>query len=192
MQMTNADYVSISLFLINIMLSVIFWLTWRTIERKPYTLIWSMMFALSAVNGALNAINDLFPNRDIYWVIVNAVSLVVQWLAWAGFRIRAERSQYDLRMLSVLIGTELLIIWFTLFQPHMGLRMAMTPYCGAIVVFACAWEIYNTGRKTRPAEIGAMTLFTIYGLVQIAAGTAALMQGAQPQEFYLNLSLIHI
>ena len=186
MQMTNADYVSISMFLINIMLSVIFWLTWKTIERKPYALIWSMLFAFSVVVGAMNALNDLFPNRDIYWVLVNALSLLVQWLAWAGFRMRAGRSPYDWRMLAILIAAELLVIWFTLVQPHMGLRMVMVPYSGAIIVFACAWEVYNNGRRTRPAEIGAMVLFSIYGIVQIAAGTAALMQGPEPQQFYLN------
>ncbi|WP_395373691.1 diguanylate cyclase [Marinicella sp. W31] len=186
MQISNADYVSISLFLINIMMSVIFWLTWKTIERKPHTLLWSLLFAVAAINGALNAINQLFPNRDIYWVIVNAISLLAQWLAWSGFRMRAGRSPYDWRMLGLFITAELLVIWFTLMQPHMGLRMVMIPYVGFLVMLACAWEIYNNGRKTRPAEIGAMILFSIYGLVQAAAGTAALMQGAEPQQIYLN------
>jgi len=189
MELSNIDYINISVFFISVMLSIIFLLAWRTIEPKLYTLMWSLLFATAALNGLINAAKEIFPNNDIYWIIVNATSLLVQWFALAGFRYRSLHNPFKSSIIIYFICVELLIIWFTLISPHMGLKMLFAPISGGITMLACSWEIINIKRKIRPAEKAMVILLIIYSLVQVSAGYIALMQGAERNEEYLMLYL---
>jgi diguanylate cyclase (GGDEF)-like protein len=189
MELSNIDYINISVFFISVMLSIIFYLAWRTIEPKLYTLMWSLLFATAAINGLINAAKEIFPNTDVYWVIVNATSLLVQWFALAGFRYRSLHDPFKTSIIIYFICVELLIIWFTLISPHMGLKMLFAPISGGIIMLACVWEIINIKRKIRPAEKAMVILLIIYSLVQVFAGLTALMQGAERNEEYLMLYL---
>ena len=187
MNLSNQDFIYISLFFISVMLSIVFFLAWKTIERKRHTLMWALLFALAAMNGVLNALRGYFPSPESYWVVVNTGSLFASWLAWAGFRIRAQRSPYFLPVIAFIIVTEILLVWFTVIQHHMGIRMMLIPWVGGIMMFACAWEISHCGRQLRAAEIAAITLFIIYGMTQLSAGTVALMQGAEQDQYFLSI-----
>ncbi|MGJ8662224.1 MAG: diguanylate cyclase [Marinicella sp.] len=156
-------------------------------EKKSYVLMWALFYFFAAINGVLNAANDLFPNRNLYWVIVNAVSLITQALALAGFRMRAGRVPFPNSILAYFMTIELLVIWFTFFMPHMGLRMVFIPFSGGLVVAAIAYEIFRENRPLRLAEKSAIVLFLLYSVVQFVAGTFALLQGAEREESYLTL-----
>lgn len=190
MDLSNIDFINVSVFFICIMLAVVFFLAWKTIERKPHTLAWALLYVVAACNGVLNALNDLFPNRDLYWVIVNAVSLLTQWLAWEGYRSRAGRKAFNVGIVAWFIGVELLVILFTLVMPHMGLKMVMIPYSGGLVLLAIAWTVFDSGRRLRSAEIATVILCIIYALVQFSSGTVALMQGQTLNQQYLDLYLM--
>ncbi len=156
-------------------------------EKKTYVLMWALFYFFAAVNGILNAANDLFPNRGLYWVVVNGFSLLTQVLALAGFRMRAGRRPFPPTILIYFIVIELLVIWFTFLMPHMGLRMVFIPVSGGLVVMAIAFEISRTGRPLRVAEKSAVVLFLLYAVVQFTSGTLALLQGAERNEHYLTL-----
>lgn len=187
LDITNLDYLHIALFFISIMLSVVFFLAWKTIEHKRHTLLWSILFATAALNGVMNAAKELFPSTEIYWILVNAVSLIVSWLAWAGFRYRANRNPFVPQVLIFLVLVELVLIWFTIFSPHMGIRTMLIPCAGGLMMFACAREILASDKQIRAAEIAATVLFIIYGSTQFVAGIVTLMQGVEPDDYYLSL-----
>jgi diguanylate cyclase (GGDEF)-like protein len=187
MALSDIDLINISQFLISLMMTVVFLLAWKIMEKRTYVLMWALFYVFAAINGVLNAINDLFPDRNLYWVVVNGVSLLTQALALAGFRMRAERPAFTPLILGLFVAVELLVIWFTYLQPHMGLRMVFIPYAGALVVIAITLEIRRTDHALRTAEKSAMVLFLLYALVQITSGTLALLQGAERDEHLLNL-----
>ncbi len=190
LDLTNIDFINVSIFFICIMLAIVFWLAWKTIEHKLHTLAWFLLYVFAAVNGVLNALNDLFPDRDVYWVLVNAISLLTQWLALIGYRSRSGRDPFNRWVIAWFIGVELLVVLFTFIVPHMGLKMVMIPWSGGLVLLAIAWTVYHSGRRTRPAELTAIILFVLYAGVQFSSGTVALMQGAELDQHYLDLYLM--
>ncbi len=187
MELSNIDLVNISQFFISIMMTVVFLLAWKIMEKKTYVLMWAMFYFFAAANGVLNAANDLFPNRNLYWVVVNGISLTTQILALAGFRMRAGRKPFTAQLIGYFIAVELSVVYFTFFMPHMGLRMVFIPYSGALVVMLIAYEIWRVNRPLRLAEKSAIVLFLLYALVQATSGSLALSQGAVRNEYYLNL-----
>lgn len=187
MIISGLDYLHISQLFIGIMLFVVFLMVWKTIERKPYVLLWSLMYVFSTLGGILNAISEIFPSRDVYWIVVNAVSLVVQTLAFAGFRLRAGKKGFPNALLIFMFSMELLVIWFTIVTPHMGLRMLFIPLSGGLIMLLIAQVIGSKKDPVQPAEFGAIAILILYGVSQFTAGFVALQQGAQLDEYYLNI-----
>lgn len=187
MTLSSIDLINISQFLISIMMTVVFLLAWKIMEKKTYVLMWALFYVFAAVNGILNAMNDLFPDRNLYWVVVNGVSLLTQVLALAGFRMRAERPPFPTSIIAFFVSVFVLVFVFTYLYPHMGLRMVFIPLSGALVVIAITYEIWRIDRPLRVAEKSAMVLFLLYGLVQATSGILALLQGAERDEYYLSL-----
>ncbi len=189
--MTGIEYVFVAQFITVLMLAVIFLVAWRTIEPKPHTLSWSLLFFVATGQYILNALVDLIPlmghARDVYWVVVNGMSLGVQALAWVGFRQRAGLRGWPRYLIVYLAVVETLVICFTLVTFHQGLRMVLIPWSSTIMGAACVWVILRPGRRPRAAEWGAAVMFGLNSIAQVAAGAAALAQGAQPDERYLEL-----
>jgi diguanylate cyclase (GGDEF)-like protein len=189
--MNGVAYVFVAQFCTSLMLGAIFLLAWRTIEPRPHTLSWALAFSLATVQYVLNAVVNFVPvhglARDLYWVLVNAMALVVQALAWAGFRQRAGLRGWPQPLVVYLVAVEALVVWFTLVKFHQGLRMVLIPWSGTFLLAACAWVLVRPGRKLRAAEWGAVVVLLLFSLGQLVAGAAALMQGAAPNEHYLAL-----
>ena len=185
--MAATDYIFISMLIISAMLGSIFLITWFTIERKPHVLFWSAVFWVSAINMLMNATRGLFPDRNIYWVLVNMTTLVMLALTLAGYRVRAGLSPFPLPVIGLLTSVEAAIIWFTLVDYHMGLRMMFTPYCGAIMGTLCVLTLLQKGKRMRAAEWGAAVIYSLYFLAQIGYGTVALMQGPQLDPYWLGI-----
>jgi len=185
--MLPLEYVFFSVLATNAMLGTILLITWRSIERKPHTLYWALLFWVLVVNMLLNAARGFFPDRNVYWLIVNATSLVVQGLAVGGYRYRAGMRPFPCGLLGALMAVECVIAWFTFIQPHMGLRMAPTPLSGAAAALLCLHTLTAREGTLRPAEWGAVGLFVLYALAQVAYAGVALMQGAERDDYWLSI-----
>lgn len=189
--MTGIEYVFVAQFIISLMLAIIFLVAWRTIEPKSHTLSWSLLFSVATLQYILNALVNIVPfqgfTRDIYWVVVNAMSLVVLALALAGFRQRAGLRGCPRYLTAYLVVVEALVIWFTMVKFHQGFRMVLIPWSATLLLAACTWILLRPGRKLRATELGAAIVFILKSMTEFAAGMAALFQGAQPDEHYLEL-----
>lgn len=173
--------------LVCLMLAIIFFVTWRTIEPKPHTLCWGLLFVVAAVKAILNIFPEIFYSQNFYWIFVNAMSLLIQVLGLVGHRLRRNMEPLPKWILMCFVLVELAVVWFTVVQPHMGLRMVFIPYSGGIMMLFAAWIIATPPRPVRAAEWGAVAVYVIFALSQILAGTYALMQGEFRDDYYLNL-----
>lgn len=185
--MAATDYIFIAMLLTSVMLGSIFLIVWFTIERKVHTLFWAAVFWVSALNMLLNASRTLFPDRNIYWLIVNASTLIMLALTLGGYRIRARLSPFPLPVIAFLLIIEAAIGWFTLVDYHMGLRMMLTPYCGSVIGILCVITLFKKDGPLRAAEWGAVVIYALYAAAQIGYGTVALMQGPQLDNYWLGI-----
>ncbi len=185
--MQGLELIFVAQLLISVMLSLVFLVVWQTVDTKPHALSWSLTFFVLTINAILNATKSAFPTPELYWVIVNAASLLAQGLALTGFCQRSDVRVPTRALISLLIAVEAFVVYFTYIRFHEGLRMVAIPWSGAFVMFTCAWVVCSAERRTRAAEWGAATLLVVYGLAQFTAGTVALMQGATRVEGLLSL-----
>ena len=185
--MSAVEYIFVTMLLTNIMLGSIFLVSWLSISRKPYVLYWSLAFWMAVVNILLNAGRAIFSSPEIYWLIVNLTSLIVQTLSLAGFRQRVGFKPIPLWVIFYVIIIELLIIYFTLIDHHMGIRVAIMPYSAVLMAAACIFTINRVSRKLRAAEWGIVIIYSIFAMLQFIAATAALLQGAEADQYYYRL-----
>lgn len=172
---------------VSFMLAIIFFILWKTAGKKPYALVWATLFILAIVKAIFNTIPELFPSRDFYWIFVNAMSLLLQGLGFLGHRQRRRLATFPPSLWLYFIVMELGVIWFTLFQPHVGLKMALIPISGFIVMSMSAWVIVRSDRDVRPAEWACAAVYVLFGISQLVAGIVVLLQGANYDEYYLNI-----
>ncbi|WGL15036.1 GGDEF domain-containing protein [Microbulbifer bruguierae] len=185
--MTALHYIYITMLLTSAMLCSIFLIAWITIERKLHTILWSILYGVSIVNMLMNATKDWMPNPEIYWMLVNATSLIVQGLAISGYRNRAGLNPLPRSILGYLLLVEVSIGYFTLVNHHMGLRVALTPLSSVVMSTLCIHALYHNSKFSRPAEKATAIIFAIYAATQITTAFFGLMQGAERDEYWLNL-----
>ncbi|WP_417361561.1 diguanylate cyclase [Gallaecimonas pentaromativorans] len=177
--MNAPEIVFVLMLSVSTMLGIIFLLSWRTIERRTYCLVWSILFWVSVLNVLLNVFHTGFGHRDLYWIVVNATSLVMQALSLAGFRLRAGKIGFPTGLVAPLAAVELVLVWFTLIQPHVGLKMVLIPCSGAVIGLCCAYQLLTPKHKVRPVEKALALMFVIYAIAQAASGLVALSQGRE-------------
>ena len=183
---SSIQYIFVAQLMIGLMLGVSLLIAWRTIDRRAHALIWSVAFFVSTANGVLNALNFLFPSREIYWLVVNAMSLTMASLAYVGFRKRAGLRPGLRWLLPTAIAVELAIAWYTVGDHHMGLRMFLSPIYSAAMLLAGAIVVLRSG-DMRAAERTTAAVLLGFSVAQIASGIVALMQGPDMDERYLGL-----
>ena len=185
--MNPTTYIVVAQLLIGLTLGIILLMAWRTVDRSPHALTWSIAFFVATLNGIINVISDVFPSRDLYWITVNATSFVAATLVYQGFRQRALLPANPRYLLAAVLVAEAFVIWFTVGLEHVGLRMVVSPYFGALAMAASAWVVLRVDRKLCAAEWGAFAVLLLHAVTLISAGTVALMQGSSANTSLLNL-----
>ena len=169
------------------MLSVIFFCAWKSFDRMPHALTWSLAFAVATLQWVTNLCREMFPSQEVYWVLVNGFALTVVTLAWLGHRQRvgARTPMFLIWALPLpwLIG----VAWFTYVSPHVGLRMALIPFFGGIMLLTVSSIILRHRKNLSTAEWGTAITTGLFAVLQICAGAAALMQGADVDPTYVTL-----
>lgn len=182
-------YILVALALNSAMLSVIFFLAWKTQGHKPYALNWSLAFLAAACQWSINLGSGFFPSFEIYWITVNGFGIVVIALGLRGHCQRTECRILPQNLWPFAIVLFAGIFWFTVVDQHVGLRTALLPMAGAVTLFLSAAMIMRHRDKPRPAECAAAIMIALFGLSQLAAAYAGMLQGAAGNDFYKNLYL---
>ncbi|MCW8876790.1 MAG: GGDEF domain-containing protein [Kangiellaceae bacterium] len=180
-------FVQLAIVFTSATLAIIFFMAWQTMGRKKYTLLWSLTFVVIVIQRMFNIYKEDFSSFTLYWMVVCVLSLLsVGFGAWGHIlRTKSKVSMNLIWLSSVVVFA--LTFYFTAIYQHTGLSMSLYVYHNAIVLFVVGVVIFNYRDKTPPAELGASISYILLGGFQFMAGTFALLQGQELNQFYREL-----
>lgn len=186
MHSTPQFFILVALLLVSLILAGALALAWAQFDRPRHAMLWAVAFLLGALQWSCNLLQDwLFADKALYWCVVNAIPLLTLSFAVVGHRVRRGWSSAWGRWLLLAALAEGLIVWFTVVQPHLGLRMAIQPIFAGLMLGVCAWTVVSGTRRSSVAWAVAL-MHGGLGAALLLAATSALLQGATPQEPYLG------
>lgn len=178
--MTGIAPIMMTLMLISLMLSVIFFLSWSSFGRKPHALAWSATFGLATfqwLGNLLHVTTGFFPNFLTYWLIVSGLAYVVSSLGFAGYLLRAGYKVRIKWFVAAVLVAEALTLWTALPGGHQGVSSAISPVFTCICVIGAVWALYTGREKKNGAEWAAITVNSLFLLTQMALVIIALLMG---------------
>lgn len=175
--MSPVYFVLISLTLSSAMLSVIFFIAWKTQGEKIYALTWSVTFLVATVQWLANLSQDLFPAFNSYWIVVNGLTLLTVSLGLLGHCQRVQSTWKFCRNWVPPLVCFATIVWFTVIHPHAGMRIGLMPAYAATTLLISAILVLNFRDSPRAAEWGAATVMIVFAVSQYAAAIAGFLQG---------------
>lgn len=180
-------YILVALTLTSAMISVTFFIAWKTLGKKPYALSWSIAFLAATLQWLFNITMSIFPNFASYWLTVNGLAVIVITLGLKGHCQRTGCRWLPGNLWPYAGLVYLAVVWITAVLQHVGLAVAFLPGVAAITLFASATMIIRHREETRPAEWAAAIMITLVGLAQLATATVAFMQGPDGNTAYRDL-----
>ena len=169
------------------MMSLIFFLIWKTLGEKPYALSWAIGFLAATAQWFISLVPNWFPSYEMYWLTFSAAALVVVTLGLRGHRQRTDSELVPKTLWPFAVAVFAGVVWTTLVDRHMGISTALIPIAAAVTLFLSALAIIKHREKSRPAEIAAAIMIAMFGLTQILASALTLMQGRLGDEVYSAL-----
>ena len=177
--MSAVVFIVATLVVVSAMLSVLFFLAWKTLDRGAHALTWSACFAAATLQWIANLARDVFPSPEFAWLVMTALALTAVGLAVLGHQQRVGRANHFAAIWPALIAIFGVVAHFTLISPHEGIRTGFHPMVTGMM-FVYVSRIIVTPRSTAmPAEIGAAIITGFFGLNQVFAGAIAIGWGAQ-------------
>lgn len=180
-------YILVALAGISAMLSVVFFMAWVTLGRKPYAMSWALAFLAATFQWIGNIVAPLFPNFESYWLTVNALALVLITLGLRGHCQRTNCKRLPKNLWPYAGAVFAVITWATIFEVHVGIRTALVPLTAAVALWVSAAIVLRHREVPRPAEWAAAVTMMVFGVVQAIAGAMGFMQGAEGDVSYLAL-----
>ena len=180
-------YILVALTLTSAIISITFFIAWKTLGNKPYALSWCVAFLAATCQWFLNLAMSVFPNFASYWITVNGLAVVVITLGLQGHCQRTNCSKLPKNLWPYAGLVYAAVIWITVVEQHIGLAIAFLPGVAALTLFASAAMIVRHREQTRPAEWAAATCIFVFGIAQLATSAVALMQGPAGDQAYRDL-----
>jgi diguanylate cyclase (GGDEF)-like protein len=191
---SSVFYIIVAMMFASATLSVIFFIAWKTLVKKPYTLSWAVGFFAATCQWFLNLQDSVFPSHEMYWITVNAFAMVMITL---GIRGHCQRSDCQILPANLWPYAGVIyagIVWATVIDPHVGAQTALLPATACVTMFMSALMIIRHREESRPAEWAAATSMIVFGVSQGIAAGMALMQGAGGdaayQALYINYNFL--
>jgi hypothetical protein len=180
-------FILVALAGISAMLSIMFFMAWFTLGRKPYAMSWALAFLAATFQWAFNYSSPLFPSYEVYWITVNALALVLITLGLRGHCQRTDCRILPANLWPYSTAVLAVIVWATAIEPNVGLRMAMVPAFAAVTLALSSIMIVRHRNETRPAEYAAATVIGVFAVVQAMVAGIAVLQGAGGDDAYFTL-----
>ncbi|MCT8987893.1 GGDEF domain-containing protein [Shewanella phaeophyticola] len=170
-------YILITLFFSSILLSIIFFMTWQTMGKQKYALMFSLSFLASTVLWANALFKSLFLSHHLYWMIGCTLSMLSVLLGTWGHCLRTQTRIRPATLLVLGIIGMALTYFFTFISPHLGLRMSLYLYIDVVLLMITSVVIIRHRKQPRPAEIGAAIMHFLFAGCLFIAASIALSQG---------------
>ncbi|MDJ0749135.1 MAG: GGDEF domain-containing protein [Woeseiaceae bacterium] len=187
-------YILVSMVFTSAALSTIFLIAWRTHGRKPYALSWAIGFMAATLLWMVNLQADWFASPVLYWLVANALALVLVTLSLRGHCQRTHCRLLPGNLWPYAGAVYAVIVWTTIINPHVGWRTALLPSFACITLFLSALMIIRYRDKANAAEWAAALSMILFGISQGIAAGIGLLQGAggdDPyRDFYLHYNFI--
>jgi len=162
-----------------LMAGAVLLIAWQSFRRPPHVLLWACALLLAGVNWTFNLLpRSALGGQSAYWIIVNGVSILLITLAFAGFALRVHALPSIRLLIATGLASWLLIVFFTLIQPHVGLQMAVQPAYTAVMLALSVVMLRRAHHRLSLAENSMAVLLSVFAICLILASAAALMQGA--------------
>ena len=178
--MSFVFYILLTLIFASIALSVIFYISWRTIDKQPYALIWSVTFGISAIQRTANIfaeqISQTFSYTS-YWMLVCILSLLTATLGLWGHVLRTK-TKFPMGS-TALAGfiVAFVTFYFTAISPHRGLQTSIYIFHNAVLLAAVAVILGTYRPNISAAEKGAVVTYSILAIGQFIAALLLILQG---------------
>ncbi|WP_445773775.1 GGDEF domain-containing protein [Shewanella sp.] len=170
-------YILITLFFSSILLSIIFFMTWQTMGRQKYALMFSLSFLASTMLWANTIFKSVLFSHNLYWMIGCSISMLSVVLGTWGHCLRTQHPIPPWTLLSLGVLGIALTYYFTYIDPFIGLQMSVYLYIDSIFLLVTSFVIIKHRKKSRPAEIGASIMHFVFALCLFTAASIALAQG---------------
>ena len=180
-------YIIVAMHFASLTLSIVFFLAWKTLGKKPYALSWSVGFLAASAQWLCNIFAPSFPSWESYWLTVNALAMGLITLGIRGHCQRTNCERLPRNLWPYVGAIYAVIVWATVVNPHAGVSMALVPATAAVTLFLSALMTIRHREQSRPAEWAAATSMVVFGLSQGIAAGMALMQGATADAGYMTL-----
>ena len=177
-------FIVVAMLFASVILSIIFFIAWKTLVRKPYTLNWSLAFAAAALQCFFYPSSQWFPSYESWWLTVNAFATILMTLGLRGHCQRTRFEHLPDNLWPYAGGVYGLIVWTTIVTPHAGLRMALLPAAASATLFLSALMIMRHRSEPRPVEWAVATSMAIVGLILGIIAGMAVLQGAAGDAAY--------
>lgn len=133
-------YILVSLMFSSAMMSLIFFLIWKTLGEKPYALSWAIGFLAATAHWFISLVPDWFPNYETYWLTVNALALIVITLGLRGHRQRTNCAFAPKALWPFAVAVFAGVVWTTLVDRRGYQHGATTRYCCCELVLICSGD----------------------------------------------------
>lgn len=185
--MNPLSYILVTLLLTSIIWAIIFLMSWFTLGKKQYALLWTGAFTLSVCQWATILGSSLFSSDITVWMLASSFSVGSVLLGTWGHCIRVNSSIRIRYLIFLAIITLAAVYYFKAVNVHVGLFMSLYIYYDVILLVLNAAIILKQKQKSLPAEIGASITYILCGIFLFFAATVALMQGSQVNREYIEL-----
>ena len=177
-------YILVAIAMTSTLLAAIFYLAWKTQGRQAHALTWSIACLAMTGQWCVSLGVAWFPSFEVYWIALNACGLAVVTLALHGHRQRTQCQFLPGNLWPYAAVVLAAIAWFTVVNPHVGLRTGISPAAGSMTLFLSTAMVIRRRRKLRAAEWATAIAMGLFGVSQLAVATAAVMQGADGDVAY--------
>lgn len=172
--MSTVLFVLVSLGLISALLASVMMQAWRWIDRQPHVLAWAAAHTAAALQWMCMLADQLyFESAGEFWIIANALAIVVLSCLLSGYRLRSGLDVH----LPLLVGVGLLVegavVWFAAVSPEPGMSAAVMPLYASVVLAMCGHAVLSRGHPILPAEWGTLVVLVVFAVAEFAAGAAA-------------------
>ena len=175
-------YIVFSLIVISAALSLTFFMAWKNFGRKQHALTWSAAFLAGTMQWLCVLNSDLFPTTESYLLAESAFSLALVTLGLRGHCQRTKCKRLPRNLWPYVLPIYGIIVWHTVIEPHIGIRMTVVPAFAALTLAASAYMIVKYRERTRPAEWAVAIAVSVFAVIEVCAATLAFLQGPTGDE----------